>query len=319
MKGTAGERHLNWAFCAALALHGLALLTAARLPADPAKDGGLDEIQVFDKAAPVMVSPVDLVEWSQETQPAKTQQASEPVVPELPAVSVRATPRSRPAPEQSRPEPPRPPTAATRPASPRPTPALMPLANPGGGGGGGGGPVDLGARSSGGDLSGTPGGGTPVGGVPGSGTGSGSGTGPGSGSGTGGESGSGAGSGSGSGEGAGAGSGSGGGSGRGDGAGERQPQPNRLADRREPEVAAKGTLSYPQSAVEEGIEGTVKLKVLVTESGTVAEVRISGSSGDQRLDAAAREWVRGWRYHPAVQDGKPRRVYTHAVVEFELR
>jgi outer membrane biosynthesis protein TonB len=37
------------------------------------------------------------------------------------------------------------------------------------------------------------------------------------------------------------------------------------------------------------------------------------------LDAAASESVKGWRYKPAVQDGKPRRVYTHAVVRFELK
>jgi protein TonB len=71
--------------------------------------------------------------------------------------------------------------------------------------------------------------------------------------------------------------------------------------------------------VEDGVEGSVRLKVLVTETGTVAEVQVTGSSGDRRLDAAARECVRRWLYRPAIQDGKPRRVYTHATVEFELK
>jgi hypothetical protein len=31
------------------------------------------------------------------------------------------------------------------------------------------------------------------------------------------------------------------------------------------------------------------------------------------------EFVRGWRYKPAVQDGEPRSVYTYAVVRFELK
>jgi protein TonB len=83
-------------------------------------------------------------------------------------------------------------------------------------------------------------------------------------------------------------------------------------------VVSKGAFTYPEAAAEEGVQGVVKLKVLVTESGSVAEVQITGSSGDRRLDQAAKEWVRGWRYSPAVQDGKPRRVYTHATVEFEL-
>jgi protein TonB len=92
-----------------------------------------------------------------------------------------------------------------------------------------------------------------------------------------------------------------------------------VADRAEPVVAAKGTLRYPSAAQEEGVEGTVKLKVLVSETGSVAEVQVVSSSGNRRLDVAAKEWVANWRYRPAVQDGKPRRVYTSAVVEFELR
>jgi protein TonB len=92
-----------------------------------------------------------------------------------------------------------------------------------------------------------------------------------------------------------------------------------VADRLEPEVVAKGTLDYPPSAAAEGVAGTVRLEVLVTETGSVADVQVTASSGDRRLDEAAREWVHRWRYRPAVQDGKPRRVYTHATVEFELR
>jgi protein TonB len=92
-----------------------------------------------------------------------------------------------------------------------------------------------------------------------------------------------------------------------------------VADRDEPVVVQKGTLKYPEAAVEDGVEGTVKLKVLVTELGGAAEVKVAQSSGDRGLDTAAVEFVKGWRYQPAVQDGKPRRVYTYAVVTFELR
>lgn len=76
---------------------------------------------------------------------------------------------------------------------------------------------------------------------------------------------------------------------------------------------------YPRSAVEDGVEGTVRLKLLVTEAGSVAHVEVAGSSGDRRLDTAAKECVSRWRYQPATQDGKPRRVYTHATVEFDLQ
>jgi len=63
----------------------------------------------------------------------------------------------------------------------------------------------------------------------------------------------------------------------------------------------------------------VTLKVLVSELGAVAEVTVVQSSHDRRLDAAAVEFVRGWRYKPAVQDGKPRSVYTRAAVTFTLK
>jgi len=84
-------------------------------------------------------------------------------------------------------------------------------------------------------------------------------------------------------------------------------------------VVTKGNLEYPPAAVAEGSEGTVTLKVLVSEVGTVAEVTVVQSSHDRRLDAAAVEFVRGWRYKPAVQDGKPRSVNTRAAVTFELK
>jgi len=312
-----GERQLRWAFAVALALHGAALLAAARLPAEPARNSGLDEIQVFDKAAPVVVSPVDLVEWSPPRQFQPQERVALPVVPERTRPTVQQTARPHPKPE-------RPQAAVASQAgpvarAPQPIPPPRPMrpaqAPPAGGGGGGGGPVDLGARSSRGDLTGAPSGKTPVGGLPGAGAGSGSATGPGGGGGTG--AGSGTGSGAGSGDGAGTGSASGGGTG-GSGARGGERQPSRVADRVEPAVVSKGAFTYPEAAAEEGVQGVVKLKVLVTENGSVAEVQITGSSGDRRLDQAAKGWVRGWRYSPAVQDGKPRRVYTHATVEFEL-
>jgi protein TonB len=92
-----------------------------------------------------------------------------------------------------------------------------------------------------------------------------------------------------------------------------------VADRQAPRVVGRGSLEYPPSAVADGVQGTVRLKVLVTEEGEVAHIEVVDSSGDHRLDAAAEEFVKGWRYLPAVQDGEPRRVHTYARVEFELK
>jgi protein TonB len=116
----------------------------------------------------------------------------------------------------------------------------------------------------------------------------------------------------------GSGSGTGGGEGDGGTGAAGGGFTSRVADRREPEVIRKGSLEYPASAVTDGVEGTVRLRVLVGETGDVLEVEVTESSGDRRLDIAAEEFVRAWRYRPAVQDGQPRRVHTYAKVTFEL-
>ena len=102
-------------------------------------------------------------------------------------------------------------------------------------------------------------------------------------------------------------------------AGRRVGFTSRVADRREPALKWRGELTYPEAARQEGVEGTVKLKVLVTETGKVGQVQVIQSSGDRRLDRAAAEWVKTWRYLPAVQNGQPRKIHTRATVKFDLQ
>ncbi len=309
------ERLLNWAFVIALSLHAVALAGAACLPAQ-VNGQDLAAIRVFDAEPTDPITPVDLVEAPADDAP-EVAQVVAPVVkriepPAQPASSIFAPrPAPRPQPKPVRPSSPRAGQAqALAQRSPLPVePPYVPAARPGGGGGGG--QVALGTPSANGELGGPPSGRTPMGGVPGSGAGSGSGSGPGSGGGSGG--------GSGDGTGTGQGSGMGPGSGSGETGGEGAAFSSRVADRDTPVVVSKGKLEYPRAAVEAGIEGKVRLKVMVTESGTVAEVTVAQSSGDRRLDSAAIDFVKGWRYKPAVQDGKPRRVYTYAAVAFELK
>lgn len=307
MIGTGGDRYLTWAFAVALLAHACALSAGARLSAAPNGNGALDAVRVFDVSAPVLMTPVALVEWKGdggELAVTVEMAANLPVAATSNPISGRFVRQVR-----------RAPTRAGRDAGRGGKPAGGGKAQTGpGGGGGGGGFVNLGSPSPNGDLSGAPSGGTPAAELPGIGEGSGSGAGPGTGSGSGG----GVGSGTGTGAGEGSGPGTGGGAGGPGTAGEGSGFESRVADRREPEVASKGKLSYPESAIEEGVEGTVQLEVLVTEAGEAAEVEVVKSSGDRRLDAAAKEFVRGWRYLPAVQDGKPRRVHSIATVVFQL-
>jgi len=322
-----GDTRVKWAFALALLLHGAALAGAARLPVEGfQRYRELETIRVFGASAPSALASVDLVELPGEraeqpalaAQPAIAAPAPPEVVepparispPAQPDVSVRTAPRE-PSPPQTARTPQPSPGANTPPVDagdPGGNPEAPANAQPGGGGGGG--PVAIGSPSAHGDLPGGPSGSTPGGQVPGSGAGSGSGVGPGAGSGTGG--------GSGAGTGTGVGSGVGPGAGDAGTPGSAGGFTSRVADRLEPEVIWKGVLEYPEAAIADGREGVVRMQVLVTESGQVAEVRVVSSSGDRRLDAAAKEWVSRWRYRPAVQDGRPRRVDTHATVRFEL-
>lgn len=74
---------------------------------------------------------------------------------------------------------------------------------------------------------------------------------------------------------------------------------------------------YPEIARTAGLEGIVRLKLLISEDGAVREVKLI--SGERALGDAAIEAARQWRYRPTVVDDKPVNVYTTATVEFRLR
>jgi len=77
---------------------------------------------------------------------------------------------------------------------------------------------------------------------------------------------------------------------------------------------------YPAEAVRQQIEGVVTLRVLVDVDGTPLEVEIKRSSGNRRLDEAARRQIlRKWRFKPAIRDGVAIQVYGVVPVEFSLQ
>lgn len=76
---------------------------------------------------------------------------------------------------------------------------------------------------------------------------------------------------------------------------------------------------YPRQSLAEGSSGTVILELLVDTDGRVLQARIVRSSGDRRLDAAARDTiVRGWRFTPALRNGKPIQALGQVPVVFRL-
>jgi periplasmic protein TonB len=85
------------------------------------------------------------------------------------------------------------------------------------------------------------------------------------------------------------------------------------------EYASAPAPAYPREAILDGIEGTVLLRVLVDVDGKPLTVEIERSSGNRRLDDAARRQVlRKWMFRPAIRDGQAIQVFGMVPVSFSL-
>ncbi len=62
---------------------------------------------------------------------------------------------------------------------------------------------------------------------------------------------------------------------------------------------------YPIESRKKKEQGTVLLTVLLDLGGSVSEISVARSSGHQRLDKAALDAVRRWRWSPTMRDGAP--------------
>lgn len=76
--------------------------------------------------------------------------------------------------------------------------------------------------------------------------------------------------------------------------------------------------SYPRLSKRMGEQGEVRLRVLVSVDGRVASVQLSRSSGFERLDEAAMESVKQWRFKPATQGGETLETWVEVPVKFVL-
>jgi len=75
---------------------------------------------------------------------------------------------------------------------------------------------------------------------------------------------------------------------------------------------------YPQQARQQGVEGTVVLRLTVGTDGAPTDVRVSKSSGHPALDDAAVVRVRQARFAPALKDGEPVSTSITFKVKFRL-
>lgn len=75
---------------------------------------------------------------------------------------------------------------------------------------------------------------------------------------------------------------------------------------------------YPESARQEGIQGTTELKVLVRANGSVGQVLVAKSAGHFDLDRAAVEAVKTWRFAPARRGREAVAIWVIIPVQFKL-
>lgn len=76
---------------------------------------------------------------------------------------------------------------------------------------------------------------------------------------------------------------------------------------------------YPALSRRMGEEGKVMLRVFVEASGAASQLEIRTSSGSQRLDSAAIEAVRRWKFAPAKQGDKFVAAWVLVPINFSLR
>lgn len=77
---------------------------------------------------------------------------------------------------------------------------------------------------------------------------------------------------------------------------------------------------YPAEAYRRGIEGTVVLNVLISESGRVLQTKVLHTiKGPFEFDTACMEALRQWRFDPAVKNGKHVRVWKPISITFKKK
>lgn len=62
---------------------------------------------------------------------------------------------------------------------------------------------------------------------------------------------------------------------------------------------------YPMESRRKREQGTVIVRLLIGVDGRVAQISIAQSSGFERLDQAAVQAIRSWRWQPIIRDGAP--------------
>jgi periplasmic protein TonB len=94
--------------------------------------------------------------------------------------------------------------------------------------------------------------------------------------------------------------------------------PTNSAPAQDLKTATRTDPIYPPAARRAGEQGTVRLKVLVDTKGRPSTVEVAQSSGFPRLDQAAMDAVRKWRFVAATNGSNAITAWTQVAVTFRL-
>jgi protein TonB len=76
--------------------------------------------------------------------------------------------------------------------------------------------------------------------------------------------------------------------------------------------------AYPRMSRRQGEQGTVVLRVFITAEGRADKAEIRTSSGYSRLDEAALDTIKRWRYVPGKRAGVPEAMWFNVPIRFVL-
>jgi protein TonB len=76
---------------------------------------------------------------------------------------------------------------------------------------------------------------------------------------------------------------------------------------------------YPSFSKRSGEQGEVVVRLIIDETGSVEDVALMRSSSFPRLDRAATEIGRRYRFKPFLVNGSPQRISTNLLIKFNLK
>ncbi len=100
---------------------------------------------------------------------------------------------------------------------------------------------------------------------------------------------------------------------------EQLPEPTPLFQLSDmPRFTHRAEPEYPATMRAQGIEGRVRLEVLIDNKGNIRKVTVLESAGEQ-FDQAAIQALENSRFTPGQMDGKPVAALLRIPVSFSLR